>query len=267
MRRTTRSSLARATLSDADAALEAATHAAEPRRVREDSDSDASEPATDGPDDGATDSRSVSLGVDEDGVWVGVLAGDGDFDDASDYDGESTTAVDDHLGGATTRLHLRSRGRFPSAPPETIGTQEPPSTTKSAACTCSPTANPSRASSGDLRALGQRPVGAASPGRRGVTWTSRRARPDASETSARGATLGRAWNMLFQVYSVTYTGRTRNSSRCASLPPASLSAAWNSSMVAIVALSQTRARVDPTRQTPMRIPRGATRTGIGVARA
>ena len=90
--------LARATLSDADAALEAATHALSPGASDEDSDSDASEPATDGPDDEATDSGSVSLGVDEDGVWVGVLAGDGDFDDASDYDGESTTDdSDDHL--------------------------------------------------------------------------------------------------------------------------------------------------------------------------
>ena len=107
--------LARATLSDADAALEAATHALSPGASDEDSDSYASEPATDGPDDEATDSGSVSLSVDEDGVWVGVLAGDGDFDDASDYDSESyTDDSDDHLDDFDDdAMHFEIEGEIP----------------------------------------------------------------------------------------------------------------------------------------------------------
>ena len=136
--------LARATLSDADAALEA-THALSPGASDEDSDSDASEPATDGPDDEATDSGSVSLGVDEDGVWVGVLAGDGDFDDASDYDASPTPTIPTTISTTSTTTPCTDRGEIPRRR-RRRSKRRTPSMTKSAACTCSPTANPSRAS-------------------------------------------------------------------------------------------------------------------------
>ena len=206
MRRTTRSSSRARALSDADAALEAATHALSPGASDEDSDSDASEPATDGPDDEATDSGSVSLGVDEDGVWVGVLAGDGDFDDASDYDGESTTDdSDDHLDEFDDdAMHFEIEGEIPLGAAGDDRDTRTPVDDEERGVYMLPDGEPIPSVTGMNHAQGSDSVGASSPGRLLVTGPRDVRVLDASETSARGATLGRSEQLLFQVYSVTY---------------------------------------------------------------
>ena len=203
--------LARATLSDADAALEAATHALSPGASDEDSDSDASEPATDGPDDEATDSGSVSLSVDEDGVWVGVLAGDGDFDDASDYDSESytddsdTDDSDDHLDDFDDdAMHFEIEGEIPLGAAGDDPDAITPVDAEERGVYMLPDGEPIPSVTGMNHAQGSDSVGASSPGRLLVTGPRDVRVLDASETSARGATLGRSEQLLFQVYSVTY---------------------------------------------------------------
>jgi hypothetical protein len=198
--------LARATLSDADAALEAATHALSPAASEEDSDSDASEPATDEPDDEATDSGSVSLSVDDDGVWVGVLAGDGDFDDESDYVSESYTGDSDgeFEDFDDDAMHFEIEGEIPLGPARGDPRTDPPVDHEEGGVYMLPDGEPIPSVTGMNHAQGSDSVGAASPGRLLVTGPRDVRVLDASETPARGTTLGTSEKLPFQVYSVTY---------------------------------------------------------------
>ena len=102
-----------------------------------------------------------------------------------------------------------------------------------------PDGEPIPSVTGMNHAQGSDSVGASSPGRLLVTGPRDVRVLDASETSARGATLGRSEQLLFQVYSVTYDPDAKLVAVCGA---AGLAGDVNLAVFRLSELSETRAR-------------------------